>query len=294
MKMRNFLNELSLTGPSMFWLFVFFLVPTVSVLLVSIHPSDAFGNILPGWTLANLDKFTSHGYWVIIWRTLWMSGVSTIICIMLAIPVAYFMISRNPSFKRALLILIIVPFWTHFLIRVFAWKAVLNPEGFLRKFLIYFHIISDQTLLLYNPYVVLMVIIYTYLPFAILPIFAAADKFDFGLMEAAYDLGASRTKAFFKIFIPSISAGITAGSLMVFIPALGSYVIPEMVGGIGSEMVGNMIAEKVFVGRNIPEASMWASVLIMVIVGLLALRFTFSVLTKKTGKAGEYNETLSI
>jgi spermidine/putrescine transport system permease protein len=275
------INEMLLTAPSLFWLLIFFLVPTVSVLLVAFHPADAFGNILSGWTLENIDKFHSSAYWTIIWRTLWMSAVATVFCVIIAIPVAYYMILCSDSLKRALLVLIIVPFWTHFLIRVFAWKAVLNPEGFLRKFLIYINLISEQTLLLYNPYVVLLVIIYTYIPFAILPIFAAADKFDFALMEAAYDLGASRSKAFFKIFIPNISAGIIAGGLMVFIPALGSYVIPEMVGGIGSEMVGNMIAEKVFVGRNVPEASAWASILILVIICLLAFRFTYSLLTGK-------------
>jgi spermidine/putrescine transport system permease protein len=257
------INEMLLTAPSLFWLLIFFLVPTVSVLLVAFHPADAFGNILSGWTLENIDKFHSSAYWTIIWRTLWMSAVATVFCVIIAIPVAYYMILCSDSLKRALLVLIIVPFWTHFLIRVFAWKAVLNPEGFLRKFLIYINLISEQTLLLYNPYVVLLVIIYTYIPFAILPIFAAADKFDF-------------------------SAGIIAGGLMVFIPALGSYVIPEMVGGIGSEMVGNMIAEKVFVGRNVPEASAWASILILVIICLLAFRFTYSLLTGKP-KAGISN-----
>jgi spermidine/putrescine transport system permease protein len=277
-KFAKTVNELIISAPSMLWLTVFFLIPSVSVLLISLHPADQYGNIISGFTAENFKRLMEPIYLKIIWRTLWVSAVSTIICVVLAIPVAYYMIACKESLKKCLLILIIVPFWTNFLIRVFAWKAVLNPEGPLRHWLIQLHIISPDTLLLYNPYVVLLVIVYTYLPFAILPIFAAADKFDFSLMEAAYDLGATRRKAFFKIFLPGISSGITAGTLMVFIPALGSYVIPEMVGGTSCDMVGNLIAERVLVGRNIPEASAWASVLLMVIIGLLGLRLSFLII----------------
>ena len=157
----------------------------------------------------------------------------------------------------------ILPFWTSFLIRIFAWKGVLHPDGFLKQTLVFFHIISPDTMLLYRPEAVLLVMIYTELPFAILPLYAAAEKFDFTLIEAAMDLGAGRLRAFMSVFIPGIKAGLVSACLMVLIPSFGSYVVPDVVGGLGSEMIGNVIVQRTFTDRNLPAASALASVLIL-------------------------------
>ncbi len=157
--------------------------------------------------------------------------------------------------RRILLMLIIVPFWTSFLIRIFAWKSLLHPEGLVKKALVALGLAGPETSLLYNAGAVLLVMVYTYLPFAILPIYAAAEKFDFRLIEAARDLGARPFQAFRRVFLPGIRRGLLTAVLVVFIPALGSYVIPDLVGGPSSEMIGNKIAQRVFVDRNLPHAS---------------------------------------
>ena len=203
---------------------------------------------------------------MILWRTIWFSLITTAVCLLLALPTGFFLAQTSLKNRRILLLLIVVPFWTSFLIRVFAWKSLLHPEGFLKKTLVFLHIVNNDTLLLYNAGAVLLVMIYTYLPFAILPLFTAAEKFNFNLFEAAMDLGASRSQAFYKVFIPSIKPGILTAFLMVFIPAMGAYVIPDIVGGINNEVLGNKIAQRTFVDRDLPEASSLSLALAMAVL----------------------------
>jgi spermidine/putrescine transport system permease protein len=183
--------------------------------------------------------------------------------------------------KGFFLMLIIVPFWTNFLIRIFAWKVLLHPEGAIKKALAFSGLIGPQTSLLYNAGAVVLVTVYTFLPFTILPIYAAAEKFDFQLLEAARDLGAKRLQAFAKVFLPGIRRGLITAVLFVFIPALGSYVIPDIVGGPSGEMIGNKIAQRVFVDRNLPQASALSIVLIL---SVLAPLVTVLVLQRKRDK----------
>ena len=163
------------------------------------------------------------------------------------------------------LMLIIVPFWTNFLIRIYAWKVFLHPDGILKKVLVFIGLIPEETMLLYNQWAVLAVMIYTYLPFAILPIYAAADKFDFALLDAAKDLGASAFQAFRKVFVPGVSKGIWTAVMVVLIPAFGAYLIPDLVGGPTSELIGDKIAQRVFTERNLPHASALSAVLMLAV-----------------------------
>jgi spermidine/putrescine transport system permease protein len=156
--------------------------------------------------------------------------------------------------------LIMLPFWTSFIVRVFAWRTLLNPEGFLQKVLITLGLATENTTLNYNSGAILVVSIYSFLPFAIMPIYTAAEKFDFSLLEAARDLGARSFFAFRKIFLPGIKRGVISAVLMVFIPAIGSYVIPDLVGGTDSELIGNKIYQRTFPDRNLPHASALATV----------------------------------
>jgi spermidine/putrescine transport system permease protein len=156
--------------------------------------------------------------------------------------------------------LIMLPFWTSFIVRVFAWRTLLNPEGFLQKVLISIGLADTSTTLNYNSGAILVVSIYSFLPFAIMPIYSAAEKFDFSLLEAARDLGARSFYAFCRIFMPGIKRGIISAVLMVFIPAIGSYVIPDLVGGTDSELIGNKIYQRTFPDRNLPHASALATV----------------------------------
>jgi len=173
----------------------------------------------------------------------------------MATPVGYVIARSRGKWRQILLLLVIVPFWTSFLVRIFAWKVLLHPDGAIKRALLICHFVHADTSLLYNSGAVLLVMVYNFLPFAIVPIYAAAAKFDFRLVEAAQDLGAHKFQSFMRVFIPGIWRGLITAVLMVFIPALGSYVIPDIVGGPSGEMIGNKIAQRVFVDRNLPHAS---------------------------------------
>ena len=257
MKAENRLKlfEWLVTLPSFVWLLVLFLIPTVLVFAITFKPATPYGGIGPGWTLDTLRTLGNPNYPAIIWRTIWLSVAATALCILLATPMGYYMARVSPERRRMVLLLVILPFWTSFLVRIFAWKVLLHPEGMLKHLLVFLRLCSPDTSLLYNAYAVLLVMVYTELPFAILPIYAAAEKFDFRLIEAAKDLGATSFRAFRSIFLPGIRVGLLTAFLMVFIPSLGSYVIPDIVGGPTSEMIGNKIAQRTFVDRNLPHAA---------------------------------------
>jgi spermidine/putrescine transport system permease protein len=276
------LNEWLVTAPSLLWLILLFLIPTLIVFAIVFKPTDLYGGIGAGWTLETLRSLGNPNYPIIIWRTLYLSLLTTIACIILATPAGYCLARASRRWRQIMLVLVIVPFWTSFLIRIFAWKTLLHPEGSIKKGLVFLHILSPDASLLYNTGAVWLVMVYTFLPFAILPIYAAAEKFDFRLMEAAQDLGARRWQSFVHIFLPGIRRGLWTAILVVFIPALGSYVIPDIVGGPSGEMLGNKIAQRVFVDRNLPHAGGLSALLILaVLIPLLAVL----VLQKKKDKA---------
>jgi spermidine/putrescine transport system permease protein len=262
--------EWAITLPSLAWLTILFVVPTAIVFAVAFRPSDPYGGIGAGWTLATLRGLGNPSYPGIIWRTLWLSVLTTVACVALATPVAYCMAKAPPRWRQRLLLLVIVPFWTSFLIRVFAWKVILHPDGAVKHAVEWLGLAERGTPLLYCPGAVLLVMVYTFLPFAILPIYAAAEKFDFALVEAARDLGARPIQAFLRVFVPGVRRGLLTALLMVLIPALGSYVIPDLVGGPDSEMLGNKIAQRTFVDRNLPHASALSALLMVAVLLPLA------------------------
>jgi len=271
---RRRIRELLVSWPSLFWLSLFFIIPTLFVFAIALKPSNPYGGIGPGWTWDNLRSLASPNYLAVAWRTIWISILSAAICLFLAAPIGYYLARVSARWKGLFLMLIIVPFWTNFLVRIFAWKVLLHPEGAIKKVLAFAGLVGPQTSLLYNAGSVVLVTVYTFLPFTILPIYAAAEKFDFQLLEAARDLGAKRFQAFARIFLPGIRRGLLTALLFVFIPALGSYVIPDIVGGPSGEMIGNKIAQRVFVDRNLPQASALSVVLILSILApLLAVLF---------------------
>lgn len=271
------IHEFFLSAPSFFWLFFFFVIPTVIVFLIAFKPHDIYGSIESGWTVENIFSLFKPQALKLIWRTLWISVVGTVLTVLLAIPVGYYLALLGERWRNVVLFAIVLPFWTSFLVRIFAWKSILHPEAFFKQMLVSWNIVSPETPLLYNVGAVIFIMAYTYLPFAILPIYAAASKFDFQLFEAALDLGASRRSAFLYVFLPAIGKGLLNAAIIVFIPILGAYVIPDVVGGTDSQMIGNRIAQKILVARNLPEASAWSMFLTLVIliptvIGLLMHR----------------------
>jgi len=269
-------GEWCLTAPSLAWLVALVLLPTLVVVAIALRPADPYGGVGTGWTLDGVRALARPAYAAIAWRTAWLSFVTTALCLILATPMAYVMARAGAAWRRRLLLLVVVPFWTSLLVRIFAWKVVLHPDGAIKRALAAVHLVDPSATLLYNPGAVLLVMVYTSLPFAILPIYAAAERFDFALLEAARDLGATSSVAFRSVFVPGIGRGLAGAALLVFIPSLGSYIVPDLVGGPGGEMVGNVIAQRVFVDRDLPHASALSAALTLVvlapIVAALALR----------------------
>jgi spermidine/putrescine transport system permease protein len=248
-------NEAILTGPTLLWLILFFVIPSLAMVVISFRPASTYGGVGTGWTLDAWRALGNPNYPIILWRTVRLSLVTTVICLALALPIAFVLGRMQGKWRAILLMIVIVPFWTNFVIRVAAWRILLHPEGMLRQGLVSLGLIGPDTLLLYNEGAVLMVMVYTYLPFAILPLYAAAERFDYSLLEAARDLGASGLTAVMRVFIPGISRGLLTAMALVLIPALGSYVIPDLVGGPGDEMIGNKIAQRTLGDRNLPQAA---------------------------------------
>lgn len=268
------IREICATAPSMLWLVVLLIIPTILVLTFAFKKADSMGGVGPDWTMATLRSLSNPSYPAIIWRTIWQSLATTAICVALSIPMAYFMARTGERWRRYLMVLTILPFWICFILRVFSWMSLLHPHGFIKSALVAAGLCDPNAQLLYTSGAVLLVMVYNHLPFAILPIYASAEKFDYQLLEAAADLGATRLTAIRRVFIPGIRAGIFAAVLMVLIPALGEYVIPDMVGGPASEMIGNKIAQRVQNDRNLPHACALSAALMLFVLGpMLAYMF---------------------
>ena len=285
-KIKHGVPEWALSAPSVVWLLLFFLIPSLLVFAIAFRTADPSGGIDDGWTLETIKNVLRPEYVWVLWRTVWVSVAVTVICLLLSIPVGYWISRQNPKYRYWYLLIFIMPLWTNFLIRIFAWRILLNPEGVLRRALIAIGIIPSDVFLLNNIGAVIIVTVYTCLPFAILPIYAAAEKFNYSLLEAAQDLGASRFKAFYSIFLPGIRRGIITAILVVLIPSMGSYAIPDLVGGVNGEMLGNKIAIRASAYRNLPEAAALAAMLsIIITIPIIVLWLRQRRVAKTTGSA---------
>jgi spermidine/putrescine transport system permease protein len=265
-------KELLETLPGFVWLVVFVFVPALLVLAIAFRPSEPAGGIGRGWTLEQFAIFGNPGIRMLLWRTLWISATTTALCLIAGLPVAWFIARVRREWRSRLLLLVIVPFWTNFLIRVFAWNQILHSEGGLARALRGMGLLGENESLLFNSGAVVLVSVYTYLPFAILPLFAAAEKFDFGLLDAARDLGAGAARSVVSVFLPGIRKGIATAFVIVFIPMLGSYVVPDLVGGTDGQMIGNKIAQRNFGDRNLPSASALSAILTLAVLAPMFLR----------------------
>jgi spermidine/putrescine transport system permease protein len=256
--------------PMAVWFTVFFLAPIIIIVIYSFLKKGLYGGVEWEFSLEAYRNLTNPSFIVITVRTIITSLIATIITILIALPCGYFMArSRN---QTLLLLLIIIPFWTNFLIRVFAWMNILGNNGFLNEFLMRIGLIKDYIHFLYNQNVVILVLVYMYLPYAILPLYSTIDKFDFSLLEAARDLGATKISSMIKVLLPNIRSGLYTAVLFTFIPIFGAYAVPLLVGGKDSYMLGNIIADQLTKSRNWPLASAISMVLTVVTtVGVLLM-----------------------
>ncbi|MDR2069368.1 MAG: ABC transporter permease [Spirochaetaceae bacterium] len=252
------------------WFMVFFLVPIIIIIVYSFLKKGLYGGVEWEFSLNAYKSLGNPNFVIITIRTLITSMAATVITIFIALPCGYFM--ARSKHQTLLLLLIIVPFWTNFLIRVFAWMNILGNNGFLNEFLMRFGLIRDYIHFLYNQKVVILVLVYMYLPYAILPLFSTIDKFDFSLLEAARDLGATKPGSMLLVLLPNIRSGIYTAVLFTFIPIFGAYAVPLLVGGKDSYMLGNVIADQLTKSRNWPLASAFSMVLTVVTtVGVLLM-----------------------
>lgn len=270
-------RELRASWPSMLWLVAFVAVPALLVCYIAFKPATSNGGIGAGWSLAAFKTLADPYFPAIIARTIVISLITTAACLLLALPVAWAVARSSTVWKNRLLLLVVVPFWTNFLIRVFAWKQILHTEGPFALLLRKMHLLDADAMLLYHPGTVIVVSIYSFLPFAILPLYAATEKFDFTLLDAARDLGASRARALCQVFLPGIGRGLRTAAIVVFLPMLGSYIIPDLVGGKESEMIGNKIAQRNFNDRNLPQAAAISAALTLAVLLPFALKKARSV-----------------
>ncbi|MCA1336157.1 ABC transporter permease subunit [Pseudooceanicola marinus] len=266
------------------WLLALFLVPFLIVVKISLSdvalarpPYFPQLDLSGGWAairdfVAELDfenfAFLASDdlYWKAYLSSLRIALISTLLTLLIGFPVAYGMASARPEWRPTLMMLVILPFWTSFLIRVYSWMGILSQNGLLNTFLLWTGVISEPLTIMNTEIAVYIGIVYTYLPFMILPIYATLEKLDGSLLEAAEDLGCSRTSAFWLVTVPLSKPGIIAGCFLVFIPAIGEFVIPSLLGGSDTLMIGKVLWEEFFNNRDWPVASAVAVVLLAILI----------------------------
>jgi len=244
----------SLLGPGMLWLVLFFLVPLLIMAAYSLMPRGTYGGVQPGFTLQHYRRFFDPLYLAILQRTLVWSLVCTAVCLLLGYPVAY-LVARAGRWRAALLFLVVLPFWTSFLVRTFAMIFLLRDSGLVNTVLLRLGLIDAPLTLLYTPFAVLLGLVYGFLPFMILPIYASLEKLDPTLLEAAETLGATPLAVFRRITLPLSLPGVVAGCFLVFIPAMGSFLTSDLLGGAKQLMIGNLIQNQFAAARNWPFGS---------------------------------------
>lgn len=261
------------------WLLALFLIPFAIVFKISLSDialaippytptmKDGLAALIAGLDFENFVFLTEDDlYWKAYISSLQIAALSTAMTLAVGYPIAYAMARAPSEWKPTLMMLVILPFWTSFLIRVYAWVGILSTEGFLNQFLLWIGLINEPLTILNTSVAVYIGIVYTYVPFMILPIFAALDRLDGSLIEAAEDLGCSRIQAFWLVTWPLSRNGVIAGCFLVFIPALGEFVIPSLLGGSGTLMIGKVLFEEFFSNRDWPVASAVAVILLLILV----------------------------
>ncbi|WP_299938761.1 ABC transporter permease subunit [uncultured Nitratireductor sp.] len=266
------------------WLLVFFLAPFLIVFKISLsEPALSMPPYMPAFDLADgisglIEKIRTLSFGNYFWllddplytnaylSSIWIAGVSTLITLAVGYPIAYGMARAPAAIRPTLLMLVILPFWTSFLIRVYAWIGILKPEGLLNQFLMLTGLIDEPLIILNTTTAIYIGIVYSYLPFMVLPLYSTLEKMDESLIEAARDLGCSRTSAFWKVTFPLSLPGVVAGCMLVFIPAVGEFVIPDLLGGSQTLMIGKTLWTEFFNNRDWPVSSAVAVILLLILI----------------------------
>ncbi len=283
------------------WLAVFFCLPFLILLYISfvdmgndIAPFKPLWNSQTGLLQLKYENYSSifrAGDDGALFQTIYTEAYvrsigyalcTAVLCLLIGYPFSYFLARSAPTLRPALLMMVMLPFWTSFLLRIYAWKGILADQGVLNRALMWLGLIEEPILMLYTDISMLIGMTYVYLPFMILPLYANLVKMDFRLLEAAYDLGASPFRAFWLVTVPLSRAGIIAGFMLVFIPCVGEFVIPSLLGGPENIMIGRVVWDEMFTSNNWPRASALAVVMIGLIIVPLAIYYHYSGDVSKT------------
>jgi spermidine/putrescine transport system permease protein len=257
-------------APSWAVMLSLFLAPLLIILAYSFETRGAYGGISLPWTAESYQRLGDTLYLGILWRSFWIAGLATLLCLLLGFPLALF-ISRSEKRKHLCLSLVILPFWTSFLVRTYAWMFLLRDTGLINTVLQKLGLIHDPLPLLYNNGAVVLGLVYSYLPFVVLPLYATLERLDHTLLEAAADLGATPLATLTRIVIPLCAPGIRAGAILTFIPCLGAYLTPDLLGGGKSVMIGNLIQNQFTTARDWPFGSAISLALMAIVMVLLIL-----------------------
>lgn len=257
------------TLPVLLWLCLFLVVPMLIVVGISFMGRDELGNVVPGFNLESYKLFFDPLYLGIYWDTIVLSVLTTVLCLLLSYPLAYYIANAGPRMQTWGLVLITVPFWINFLIRTYAWVLLLRTQGVVNELLLGIGLIQEPLQMLYTKGAVLLGMIYTFIPFMVLPIYVALEQMDKKLLEAASDLGATRWKSFWHITLPQTQSGIMTGSVLVYVSTTGMFVVTDILGGAKSAMISNIIQSQFLGARNWPFGS--ALSVIFVITSLIMI-----------------------
>lgn len=256
-----------LLAPAAFWLLVFLVIPSLALVALSFAKNGAYGQIVWELGLHNYRRAFDAKYLPVLVRTLAFAGAATTLCLALGYPLAYFLVFRAGRWKNALLVGLMVPFWSSTLVAFYSWMIVLGKEGLLNTALLRLGFLSQPLGLLYTPGSVVLGLVYFYLPFMVLPLYGSLDKVPRSLVEAAYDLGAGRWTAFLKVTVPLSLPGIVTGCLLTFIPCLGDFITAELMGGPRYYLLGNLISNQFLMAQDWPFG---AALTVILLCGLVA------------------------
>jgi spermidine/putrescine transport system permease protein len=269
----NRLSRTALLGPALAWWAVLLCVPVALVLVYSFVERGLYGGVVWSFTFDNYVRAADGLYVDVLLSSMRIAGITTVLALLIGYPAAMFIASRRSARVRtALLVLCVLPFWTSLLIRTYAWIVLLNENGLVNETLVSIGLLGAPARLLYNEFAIVVGLLYGYLPLMILPLYAAIERLDPALREAATDLGAGPVRRFFTVTVPLTRAGIVAGCIFVFVPSLGNFIVPDLLGGGRSSMIGNLIQNEFLRTRDWPFGATIALAVIAVMVAVIVVQ----------------------
>lgn len=267
-------RRIFLALPALIWFLGFLLIPLFIVVIYSLATRGEYGAVTFNFSLGNYFRIFDSVYLKIFLRSLQLAAVTSISCLLLGFPVAYVMATASPRWRQILMAMVVIPFWTNFVIRAYAIKFLLSDYGLINSLGMFLHLWSEPIYFSNSAFSVWLGMVTNYIPFMILPLYVSLEKFDFTMLEAARDLGASSWNSFWKVLVPLIKTGLITGLIFVFTPALGEFVVPDLLGGAKTMLIGNLITEQFMKTRDWPFGSALSLLLIVAVLVSLTIYLT--------------------